>query len=400
MNGIYLPFHFSFDLDFKMKSSQKNSSLACSVSKLITDIEAAKEKIYADSTTSIVEKDKLFKTQLHYLLTSDDLTPAKELRQVTLLFADIQNFVSIFETSTCQEVINVLNRYFLQINEIIVNRFHGKVYKILGSSIMASFETPDELPERLYDVLACGIEMQIAMQSLNETNRLLHLPALYIGVGIHSGKAIIGQFGSAVYQEQTLVGTDINIATSVKNRSLRGQVLISEPTFQLVKQVIECSSPVPLYMKELKKSMNVYELKAIKIPKYLALPQVKTRQSPRVLVNVPIVYQCMKGKTLLPSLHSGEIMDISYEGMYACVSHPPELYSDIQFNLALALRHKKNSEVQAKVLTVTKEDDKFYIGVVFTDLDEETRFSIKQVIDVIRELIASQYIDILQFQFL
>jgi|JFJP01.1.fsa_nt_gi adenylate cyclase len=383
-----------------MKSSQKNSSLARSVANLIADIEAAREKIYADLATPAAEKQQLFNMQLHQLLTPNEPAPGKELRQVTLLFADIQNFVSIFETLPCEEVVNVLNRYFLQINEIIINRFHGTVHKILGNSLMASFETPDDQPERLYDVLACGIEMQIAMKNLNETNRLLHLPALYIGIGIHSGKAIAGQFGSAIYQEQTLVGTDINIAACVKNRSLRGQVLISEQTFQLAKQVIECTSPVPLYMKELKKSMNVYELKAIKTPKYLALPEVKTRQSPRVLVNVPIVYQCMKGKTLLPSLHSGEIMDISYEGMYACVSHPPELYSDIKFNLALALRHKKNSEVQAKVLTVTKEDDKFYIGVVFTDLDEETRFSIKQVIDVIRELIASHYVDILQFQLL
>jgi adenylate cyclase len=365
---------------------------------LIAQINLARARIYADSTTTEAEKESLFTAALHELLTPSETARPYQVREVTILFAEIQNFAVVFETLSSPVIIEIVNRYIAMISELIVSKFHGSVNKILSNSIMASFETPIEQPDTLLAALTCAIEMQMAMEEINETNRSLHLPLLHIGIGINSGTVIAGQFGSPLYNEYTFIGNAINIAAHCKNGSLRGQILISEASYQRVKQQIETGVALPVLMKETKKSIYLYPLYAVKQPSYLALPKVKTRQSPRVLVNVPIRYQCVEESRLNSEFYDGEIIDISYGGMFACVAHPPKLYSEIKFCLPLSLWHEKYRDVYAKVLTLSKEEGKFYVGTVFMHLDEDTQFAIKQVVDIIRESIAFQYLDILPFQ--
>jgi adenylate cyclase len=381
-----------------MKSLQHYLTSKHSVTDLITHISDISKQIYADLTLDAAEKEKSLTTALEKLLSAPSIASENKSHQVTVLFAEIQNFTAISKILPDQAVVETLNRYFSVINDIIVTQFKGSVKKILGDCLMAVFDTPQGQDDKLQAALSCAIQMQIAMKQINETNCTLHLPALYIGIGIHSGEIMTGQFGSSVYSENTLVGNDINIASYLKNRSSRGQILISQNTYQRAKSFIETGAATPLRIKETLKSINVYQLYAIKQPHYLAAPKVGVRQSPRVLVNVPIVYQCLEDETTPAELYSGEIIDISYGGMFACVSHLPQLYSEIKFTLTLSALSKKSSVIYAKVLTISKEQDKFYIGTAFTHLDDETQFSIEQVIDVIREVIVtSQSMDFLAF---
>ncbi len=382
-----------------MKSLLPSLNLKYTVTDLISRIGEINKHIYADlPAKEASQKQQLFTTELEKLFDNTPSLNETKSQQMTVLFVEIQNFTAVSNILSEQVIVEMLNRYFTVINDIIITQFNGAIKKILGDCLMAIFDTPVGQDDKLQAALSCAIQMQIAMKQINQANYALHLPALHIGIGISSGQIISGQFGSAIYSENTLVGDDINIAAHLKNHSLREQILISENTYQRAKNFTKTGMATLLRIKGNHKSINAYQLYAVKQPHYLAIPKIEVRQSPRVLVNVPIVYQCLEQQTTPPELYSGEIIDISYGGMFACVSHLPQLYSEIKFTLALSVLSKKSSNIHARVLTISKEEGKFYIGTAFTRLDQETQRAIEQVINVIREvIITSQCADFLPF---
>lgn len=140
---------------------------------------------------------------------------------VCVLFADIRDFTRMCEHMQAEEVVSLLNRYFARMVSVI-HRHHGTVDKFIGDGLMAFFGAPNALdcPER--HALSAAQDMIASLSELNRELAAEGRPQLQIGVGLHSGEAVIGQIGSAERHEYTAIGDTVNTASRIEGLSKEG----------------------------------------------------------------------------------------------------------------------------------------------------------------------------------
>lgn len=150
------------------------------------------------------------------------------LREVTVLFADIQGFTSKSETLSPMEMANLLNGYFKLMAEAIFKE-DGTLDKFIGDGVMAIFGAPyshEDDPER---AVRCALRMYHYLKSYNDT-----LPAgmqLKIRIGINTGTVVAGNFGSLQRMEYSVLGDGVNVAARLQGLAEPGTILIGRDTF-------------------------------------------------------------------------------------------------------------------------------------------------------------------------
>lgn len=157
--------------------------------------------------------DKLVKEPEHLL---------PKLSHVTILFSDIRGFSQITSKIHPLELAELVNiKYFAPLSEIIA-KYNGLLDKYIGDSIMAIFGAPIYMDRHEESAVLCAIEM---VKKMKETGDLLK-----IGVGISTGYAITGIFGSVKKREYTAFGIPVNIAARLQKIAGPWEILITEET--------------------------------------------------------------------------------------------------------------------------------------------------------------------------
>lgn len=158
-----------------------------------------------------------------------------ELKDVTVMFADLRNFTHLVERTSPKAVVKIINRYFEEMEKIITAH-HGLVLQFIGDEIEAVFGAPvarDNHPE-----LALQAAMAMHRQ-LDEVNRYMkdrgHLPLSH-GIGIHTGEVVAANIGSPQRLSYALVGDTVNVAARLQglNKQLGTHILASGSTMARV----------------------------------------------------------------------------------------------------------------------------------------------------------------------
>jgi adenylate cyclase len=142
-----------------------------------------------------------------------------ESLSVTTLFTDIRNFTTTSEKLNAREVVEMLNAFFSRICEPIL-REGGTVDKFIGDSIMAIFGSPvpyqDHARRALRAALAIQGEVEEFRSWMHQHFAGMDLPEFAIGVGIHTGEAVIGNIGSPKRMEFTAIGDAVNLSSRLE----------------------------------------------------------------------------------------------------------------------------------------------------------------------------------------
>jgi len=146
-------------------------------------------------------------------------------QEITVLFADIRNFTRMSENMDARDVVGILNEFFTEMSAVIF-RFGGTVDKFIGDCIMALFGAPLHYQDSADRALAAAVEMQRSA-ALLRSNRS-EVDKLSIGVGLHTGPAVVGNIGSADRIQYTAIGDTVNVAARLVDRAEPGQILVSE----------------------------------------------------------------------------------------------------------------------------------------------------------------------------
>ena len=136
-------------------------------------------------------------------------------KHICVLFSDIRGFTTRSEEMTPESVITLLNDYFSAMTAAI-HRHGGSVDKFIGDGIMALFGVPQPLasPERA--ALESAFDMMARLKEVNELIRAKGLEPIRIGIGLHSGEAVVGHVGSATRHEYTAIGDVVNVASRLE----------------------------------------------------------------------------------------------------------------------------------------------------------------------------------------
>lgn len=301
--------------------------------------------------------------------------------EVTILLADLRGFTSITSTLPAGTVIEMLNRCLGRMNEIVF-RHHGVVDKFMGDSIMVLFGAPVEHPDDVKRALTCAIEMQLAMVELNTQDRPDGIPELFMGIGINTGSVMAGRFGSNFYSEYTVIGDEVNLASRIEAFSLRGQVLISENTFDHCRDFVNVSEAMEVFVKGKAQPVKLRELYGI--PSLgIQVPRKEIRRSHRVEVNLPCSFCIIHNKVVMPQTIRAIIRDIGYHGVLIEVDHPLHARDDVKLEFDMPLVDFRATDIYAKVVKLKREGGRQLAGLEFTSVDPDTNMKIQLCVQLL-----------------
>ncbi|MDP2033758.1 MAG: adenylate/guanylate cyclase domain-containing protein [Polaromonas sp.] len=181
-------------------------------------------------------------------------------KKLTVFFSDIKNFTASTAKWQPEEVTLLLNSYFSEMSAIAAE-YGATLDKFIGDAIVIFFGDPQTLGVR-EDALQC-VRMAIAMQKRMEALRLRWRgmginKTFEIRIGINSGFCDVGNFGSELRMEYTIIGREVNLASRLEQAAEPGEILISSETHALVQGEIGADARDPVMAKGFSEPIPVY----------------------------------------------------------------------------------------------------------------------------------------------
>jgi adenylate cyclase len=181
---------------------------------------------------------------------------------ITVMFVDIRSFTALSAGVDPREIVEVLNK-FLQVMVQVVEEGHGgMVNKFLGDGFLALFGVGGNAKSHADAAVAAGRDMLNSLLRLNRELALDGETALAIGIGIHTGPAIVGSIGSPNRLEYTAIGSTVNFASRVESltKELGVPLLVTEFTREQLKDRFTFKEYPPQRVRGVKDPVRVFSL--------------------------------------------------------------------------------------------------------------------------------------------
>jgi adenylate cyclase len=153
-------------------------------------------------------------------------------RELTVLFSDVRDFTAYSDSRTPAEVVELLNAYFAA----VVPQLEAEgatVDKYIGDGIMAFFNAPPDQPDHALRAARAAVGMVRRVREKAALWESRGFPGLRIGVGVHTGPAVVGPIGSPRRLDYTAIGDTVNAAARIEaqNKTFGSEVLLSAATY-------------------------------------------------------------------------------------------------------------------------------------------------------------------------
>jgi len=181
------------------------------------------------------------------------------LQTITVLFADIRGFTRISEHAPPEKIVQLLNRYFSAMTDIIFAH-GGTLDKYLGDGLMALFGAPTTTPKDAANAIAAAVAMQRRMLSINDELHAEGFPEIGIGIGLHTGEVTVGYIGSERRSEYTAIGDAVNTASRLESNAKAGEILVSEVTAKAAHSRYQLAAREPISVKNREQPVPLFEV--------------------------------------------------------------------------------------------------------------------------------------------
>jgi adenylate cyclase len=184
-----------------------------------------------------------------------------ELKEVTILFADIRDFTPWVEATAPRDVVRDLNEYFTEMAEAI--RTHrGLVLQFIGDEIEAVFGAPVASRDHAAMAVRAALDMRRRLRAWNARREAAGKPALRHGIGIHTGTVLAGNIGGSERLSYALVGDPVNLASRIQGltKDFKVDILISEATRKSIDPAVVVEELPAVRVKGRAEEVNVYKV--------------------------------------------------------------------------------------------------------------------------------------------
>lgn len=150
-------------------------------------------------------------------------------REVTFIFTDIASFTTLSEGLTSEKLSEVLNAYLDGACAIIL-KYQGTIDKFIGDAIMAIFNAPIAQPDHAERAVKCALELDVYAEAFKKEQNAVGIPIGVTRIGIHTGIATVGNFGSATRMDFTALGDTVNTAARTEgvNKYFGTRICVTE----------------------------------------------------------------------------------------------------------------------------------------------------------------------------
>jgi len=189
-------------------------------------------------------------------------TRVKRQKQVvipaTVLFADLRGYTELSERAAGHDVADLLHGFYDECAAAVWER-DGIINKFIGDAVLAIFNFPLTRDDHVEQAVLAGIDIQRRCAAKRET--ATNGGPMRIGVGIHTGRASIGEVGTA-YKDFTIVGPVVNMASRIQGAARPGEILVSEDVYRQVEKHHPGAESRAESLKGIEKPVTTYVLAA------------------------------------------------------------------------------------------------------------------------------------------
>lgn len=253
--------------DDREKALRELESLNLNLEKRVTDrthdLEAANQKLGALSAQlSRYLSPQIYESIFHGRQAAEISTKRKQL---TVFFSDIKDFTATTEDLQPEELNFLLNDYLTRMTAIAL-KFGATIDKYVGDAMLVFFGDPATRGVQ-EDAVAC-VKMAVAMQREMIDLRAKWVDAgyarpLHVRIGINTGFCNVGNFGSDLRMDYTIIGAEVNLAARLESICEPDGIVISGHTYQLVKNEISAVPQQPIHVKGISKPVTPYKVDGV-----------------------------------------------------------------------------------------------------------------------------------------
>ena len=223
-------------------------------------VQGLKEK---KKVTSIL--NKVVSEEVAQEILKGDIKLGGEERSVSIFFADIRGFTHLTQNMPPHEVIEFLNKCMTKIS-LLIEKHQGVIDKYMGDGIMAIYGAPIAFEKSGLQAIATALEITEVLEQWNCERKASGLPAVEVGIGIHTGPVCAGNMGAKHRLNYTVIGSNVNMASRLCGFAKGGEVLITEETYlqEEVKDAIEVEAKGQVSFKGFDAEVKVYKVVKVK----------------------------------------------------------------------------------------------------------------------------------------
>lgn len=194
-------------------------------------------------------------------LLSRDVMLGGEMREITALFSDLENFTGISETMNAQDLVALLNDYLTHMS-FEISEHAGVLDKFIGDAIVAFWGAPVDDNLHARHAVSCALAMQAKLKILRAKWQKQGLPLFKMRIGINTGYAVVGNIGSIDRLDYTMIGDMVNLTARLENENKNHgtEILISEFTYQHVKDFFVCRELGDVKVKGKQQAVTIFEV--------------------------------------------------------------------------------------------------------------------------------------------
>ncbi len=152
-----------------------------------------------------------------------------EEKEITVFFSDIRSFTTLSEKTPPVKLVQILNRYFTAMTEQVLEH-KGVLDKYIGDAIMAFWGAPIDDPDQVDHALQASVTMLKKLEELNAEFAKEGKDPINIGIGLYTGPAVVGNMGSELRLNYTVMGDTVNVASRLEglNKEYKTKIIVGE----------------------------------------------------------------------------------------------------------------------------------------------------------------------------